>query len=240
MKGTIARRLLPLCATTLLATACSSSSFDGVDVDIKLRVAGPSAPITVAFNDGDQTMDLAVIGLADVHLVECDDLARATKTLRDTLQNWLVPTAYAHGVNTPVSNGTPYALVVQPGVSLEHNRARAFYPADNFRACGVRLTFAAPDHDAVFMELMPEGASARIFARLDDSEVSAQGRDTFDVPLDAPATIDSPGQHTLELTLDADVDTLALDISSGASPEDRANALFDALATQFEARIIRQ
>lgn len=229
-----ARHFATLLGLTLGTVACSSaSSYEGVDIALALRIDGSTAPIAMEMNGEALTLERASVGLSDIRLVECPRLAHAP-TLLQTLSALILPTAHAHGANTPFSFGTPFALTLRQGDALSYSEARAFYPEEGFAICALLLTFEPVHDDAVFHDSAPELDSARIYAQGTDINFRAKGRDQIEIPLDQATTIQADTAYTLVLTVR---DALSGAILQGTSDDDQANALFDAVVAGISAEV---
>lgn len=230
-----ARQTFWLSAVLLCTSACTSSSFEGVDIDFSLRVQGPPQAQALTLDGDEILLERVALALADIKLIACPEPVAARWSPRRLVER-LVPVAHAHGVNTPISNGTPYALIFASEASQAFDLQRAFYPADGTSVCSVQLLFEPLDSDAEFIEDAPELQSARCAVQHQGGTFSSGGRDRIEIALDAPQAIEGGSAYTLTLRLDGSLDGGELTSADG-SPAAQADAVFDAVLSLISLQL---
>lgn len=222
---------IPLLVVT---TACSSSSYEGVDMALELSISGEAGESLIIVEGEERTLDFMMVGLTDMKLIACAEKLSSTSLIQ-RFADLIVPSAHAHGVNTPISNGTTFELRWEKYASALHLDERAFYPGAGFEICGLQLTFAHLDQDAEFLSQDSPLLGARVHAEIEGTAVHATGRDSVVFPLDR-VRIDAGKTYTLKIAIDGSLDgTEVLNLDSNS---DAANALFDAFLTLIHAEIL--
>lgn len=182
----MARALLLYLAFTPTLAGCGTSSEPGV------ALAVVSAPAALVPGEGLSSVEGQSLRLSELYwttaaieLVPCTSLAARVWDV-------LVPSAYAHGVSTPLRLSVP---VVERATTREEVRLGTLHPTAG-HYCSVRYELGVADSDAVGLEVAPA---------MQGRSVDARGEAATAAETPAPFEISSRSQVEIERPIELDL-----------------------------------
>lgn len=227
--GVSCAALLSLGLHVIALSGCSSSSFEGNPVDVKME-SGANSVLTSA---GQWQVEEFLLAPTAVEIVPCVVVDGAAAREAASLK---------HVESTPFQSGTSLVWPVVGGDENQYQAGAIEPPTDEY--CSVRLLFAPLDNDGIRGAEYPElvGDSFRLRATLSSSTSSAPTsvftrttlRVETEVQLDnAPVLIDGPA----ELILAIDVGSALSDVDPDAATTDVARSVLSRIPNAVSARV---
>lgn len=219
------------CASMLFTAGCVNESYDGVPIDL-LYQSDMKADFSVILEDGEEVRVSAFgIAIGFTRLHACPE---TQASVWQRVQDFVLPSAFAHSPSTPTSSGIPVVLSTR---THEADIIRGgLRPVRNERFCSVEIQLLNADDDAHLVDAMPEilgSASAANFNNLWHTSAAGPSRH---IPLVPP--LEASNEQRLEIRLSDELFQQELiELVAPATTADLGHALQDAALRALSAKV---